>query len=142
MTTVDQLTLKHLDHMAKNLAEIRSAFGLSLRKLAEDSEIHINTLSRWEQGHATPDIIPMMRVAKTLLNAGYTPPTTKPSRTPEEMLSYMRTLSPDVTTTRRFAVSAGAVEHWRKDHVYPPLKTMIRVEQVLDKEGVLPAREQ
>lgn len=127
----DEWTLKQYKHMLANLAQIRSEMGLSLRALAYESDVHFNTLQRWEHGDSTPDTEPLCRVAKALHDHGYRPPVYNNSHTIAEMRGIMRQFSSDLNTTRNLKVTTGAVEHWRREGTMPPFKTMLHVEDRL-----------
>ncbi|MGI4883337.1 MAG: helix-turn-helix domain-containing protein [Janthinobacterium lividum] len=53
-------------HIAKNLRYLRRRAGLSQAVLAQRVSLSINGLSRYEQGHATPGVEALERLARAL----------------------------------------------------------------------------
>jgi transcriptional regulator with XRE-family HTH domain len=54
------------------LREWRRAHGVSQRQIADDLDVWINTISRWENGHLTPNST-NMRAIMRLTNGEVTP---------------------------------------------------------------------
>ena len=52
--------------IGSRLKEQRQARGISRKELAEQMEVTVQTISRWETGDRLPDIVTFMRLASLL----------------------------------------------------------------------------
>ncbi|MBR0186508.1 MAG: helix-turn-helix transcriptional regulator [Synergistaceae bacterium] len=54
------------DFLAQRLRELRKKAGLTQEELAEYVDVHLNTISRWENGIDTPKTFKIKRLAEAL----------------------------------------------------------------------------
>lgn len=131
------LTVKQCLCVATNLQSIREKMGLSIDGLARSAGIHRNTIFRWENKMATPEVTPLVKLINALVANGLKLPDFDDTYEVEKLLSILPRLSTSRSTLTRLKLTRGIVENWRykKGRAVPPLRVLAKLDKGLIANG-------